>query len=189
MTDDLWAQAIAEAYAAAPAGDPVLDTLEFQHASFLDENGAPDSVRLVRDYGIKLLDGDPDVYGFNLKLEDDAPMFAGETKPFVSCMFAFEFPAQQEGNLPEMQVRVANVTRLISDRLDAAVIQRTPITMVYRSYILTEPEPQLKIRGMTIRSVTSNAIEVVATAGFVDLINTNFPKLLYRATEFRGLRA
>ena len=48
-------------------------------------------------------------------------MFAGETKPFVSCMFAFEFPAQQEGSLPEMQVRVANVTRLISDRLDAAV--------------------------------------------------------------------
>lgn len=187
-TDDIWEQALQEAYASAPVEETILYTLELRHPSFLNDDDVVTPIRLVRDYGILLEEGDPDVYGWNLFLESDAPVNGGEEVRFYSLMFDFELPAQQEGSLPTIDIQIDNVTRELSQYLDEAVKLDSPIELTYREYLLsTKEEPQFVLNGMTIQTVKSTVFNVTISASFADLINRNFPGKIYRPEEFRGL--
>lgn len=189
-SDDIWEQAIQEAYASAPVGDIILYTLELRHPSFINLSSVVEPIRVVSDYGVLLESGDPDIYGYNLFLESDAPADAGAEVPFVSCMFDFELPAQQEGALPTIQIKINNVSREISQYLDNAVNFEDPIELTYREYMLSDKsQPQFVLDGMNIQMIKTNVTSVTATASFIDLINRNFPGKIYRPTEFRGLIA
>jgi hypothetical protein len=187
-SDEIWSLAIQEAYASAPTDVIILYTLELRHPSFVDSDGNPAPIRLVRDYGVLLEEGDPDIFGYELKLEDDAPMDAGETVKYVSCMFDFELPSQQEGSLPTIEIIIDNVTREVGKYLDDVVELDTNIEVTYREYLLNDLEvPQFILNGMSIQSIDSTVTRVTATASFADLVNRNFPGKLYRPEEFRGL--
>jgi len=189
-TDDIWGLAIQEALASSPAGEIILSTLELRHSSFKNLQGVPEPIRVVCDFGILLEEGVPDIYGFEMKLEDEAPTDAGETVKFVSCMFDFELPAQQEGSLPTVEIKLDNVTRIVSKYLDDAVELSEEVEVTYREYLSTDlTSPQFILGGMTISSVKSTVFSVTATASFADLVNRNFPGKLYRPQEFRGLIA
>lgn len=186
--DEVWGQAIQEALASAPLNEIVLCTLELSHSSFLNEQGEIEPIRVVRDDGVLLQEGDPDIYGFELKLENDAGTNPGEYVKFVACMFDFELPAQQEGSLPTVEIKIDNVTRLVSKYLDAAVELNEPVIVVYREYLNTDlATPQFILGGMSITSVKSTVFGVTATASFADLVNRNFPGKVYSPKEFRGL--
>jgi hypothetical protein len=187
-SDDIWEQALQEAYASAPVEEIILYTLELRHPSFINEDDVVSPIRLVKDYGVLLEEGDPDVYGWNLFLENDAPANAGEEVRFYSLMFDFELPAQQEGALPTIEITIDNVTRELSQYLDEAVKLDSPIELTYREYLLSnKEEPQFVLNGMTIQSVKSTVFQVTISASFADLINRNFPGKIYRPEEFRGL--
>lgn len=186
--DDLWTQAIQEAYASAPTGEVILNTLELRHPSFINLDGDVEPIRVVRDYGELLVEGDPDIYGWELQLEDEATVNPGEYVKFVSMMFDFELPAQQEGSLPTIEIKIDNVTREVSQYLDTAVTYSEPIQVTYREYLLSDKtQPQFILAGMTIQSVKSTVTSVTATASFADLVNRNFPGKVYRPSDFRGL--
>jgi len=187
-SDDIWGQAIQEAYASAPLEEVILYTLELRHPSFVNEDDVVQPIRLVRDYGELLEEGEPDIYGWNLTLENEAPLNGGELVKFVSMMFDFELPAQQEGSLPSIEIKIDNITREVSKYLDDSVELNSPIELTYREFLMTEPnEPQFVLNGMTIQSVKSNITSVTATASFADFVNRNFPSKLYRPQDFRGL--
>lgn len=186
--NDLWTQALEEAYASAPTDEVVLHTLELRHPAFLDDAGQPTAVRVVRDHGYLLQEGDPDIYGHLLKLEADAPLNQGAYVRFVSCMFDFAIPGQSEGKLPEVEVSLDNVSRLIGGYLDAAVGTRAPLELTYREYLLSDAEaPQFVLGGLSLSRVRSTVFRVLGTASFVDLLNKSFPAKVYRPSEFRGL--
>jgi hypothetical protein len=187
-SDDIWDQAIQEAYASAPSGEIILYTLELRHPSFVDSNGDLTPIRLVRDNGELLEEGDPDIFGYDFTLEDDAPVNAGEVVRYVSCMFDFELPAQQEGSLPTIEIVIDNVTKEVGKYLDSVVELDTSIEVTYREYLLSDLEvPQFILNGMSIQSIDTTVTRVTATASFADLVNRNFPGKLYRPEEFRGL--
>lgn len=189
ISDSLWSEALEEAYASNPSDEVILHTLEFRHPSFVDDEGEPTAVRVVMDPGELLEAGDPDIYGLELTLEADAPMNAGETVKFVSCMFDFSLPGQPDGALPEVEVSLDNVTREISAYLDAAVGERATLELTYREYLASDrTQPQFLINGLSLSRVRSNVFRVVGTASFVDLLNKSFPAKLYRPNEFRGLQ-
>lgn len=187
-SDDIWSEAIQEAYASAPTDEIILSTIELRHPSFINQDGDVQPIRVVQDYGELIEEGDPDIYGWKLFLESDAPANPGEEVIFVSMMFSFELPPQQEGSLPTIEITLDNVTREVSKYLDEAVNLDEEIEVTYREYLLSDKsEPQFVLPGMTINTVVSNVQKVTASASFADLINRNFPGKLYRPEEFRGL--
>lgn len=189
VLDGLWGEALEEAYASAPTDEVVLHTLELRHPSFTDAEGNPSAVRLVRDPGtlLETID-DVEVYGLRLRLEDDAPMNAGEFVTFVSCMFDFSLPGQAEGSLPEVEVSLDNVTREVSGYLDTAVGERATLELTYREFLASDKgTPQFILSGLSLSRVRSTVFRVSGSASFVDLLNSSFPKKLYRPSEFRGL--
>ena len=49
MTDASLSEALKEAYASADSEIIILHTLELRHPAFVDENGLPTAIRVVRD--------------------------------------------------------------------------------------------------------------------------------------------
>jgi hypothetical protein len=183
-------EALKEAYSNASSDDVTLETLEIHHSTILDENNQPTAIRIVRDYGVKideLPNGQP-VYGQMLTLESDAPLNAGQSVQFISCPFDFDFPGQEEGRIPELNIRIENVTRLVSQYLDNMIATRESVSIIFRSYLLSDlSQPQYVLDGFKIQTVASDAFSVTATARYEDLITKGFPSIFYTPERFPGL--
>ena len=187
---DIWTQALEEAYAAAPASDVVLATIELRHSTFTDEAHNPIAIRMVQDYGVLLEERDdgPDIRGHLLTLEASAPMNPGAEVIFQSVMFKFTLPEQSDSKVSGMQIEFDNVTRIMSDYLDKAVQSRSTMSLIYREYLADDTtQPQLVIGNLSIKNVSSNLWRVTATADFLDFINKKFPNKEYRPEDYPGL--
>lgn len=181
--DDIWSQAIQEAYASAPSSEVILHTLELRHPAF-----SGTAIRVVMDYGDDYMVDGEEVSGHYLGLEGDAPVQASQTVFFQSCMFSLDLPEQKDGALPTIQVELDNVTRLVMEYLDEAIGQKAPMDLTYREYIASDKTaPQFILGGLTLKEVKSNLGRVTGTAQFSDLVNKSFPRKLYRPGEFQGL--
>lgn len=176
-----YSEALAAAYAVAPETEIVLDTLELLHPSFLDDVGAPVSVRIVNDHSPLMA-----------TLEISAPLDPGDTVEFKNCYFRFVRPSESDsGSLPEVELQVDNVARMLIPYLDMAKESREKITMIWRPYLLSDlsgphMNPPLQL---TLRSVGGDMTSIVGRAGFTELSNRRFPASEYTAQKFPGLVA
>ena len=175
MPNSTLSEALAEAYATAPAGEVILHTLEFRHPSFT----VP--LRVVNDQ--------KDFVG---TLEATAPIDAGLAVTFVA--FAFELiPPEVEstGSIPEITITIDNVSRDILGYMELAANSADLIEVTYRPYLSTDPtEPQMNPPlTLTIRTVEADIFRITARASFGDFVNKQFPSVLYDATRFPALIA
>jgi len=186
----LWTEAAQEAATLAPSDDIILHTLELRHPSLTNADGRPGAIRCVMDHGVLLQKGvppAPDIYGHYLTLEADAPLDPGQAVAFVACMFDMAL-GPQETNPPTIDISLDNVTQLISPSLDAAVSTGQAINVTYREYLLSMPlAPQFKLPDGVLQRVVSTLTRVTGTVIFNDLLNKNFPSLIYRPADFPGL--
>ncbi len=176
-----YSQAIAEAYASAPESSVILDTLEFRHPLFIDETGAVVAVRVVNDHTV-----------LRAALEADAPADPGRFVDFQPVRFSLRRPTESDSaQMPEIEITVSNVARILIPYLDMAKESRAPISVTYRPYLesdLTAPHMQPPLT-VTLRSVTVDTTNVTMRAGFGDMNNRRFPKMDYTSAKFPGLTA
>lgn len=176
-----YSEALAAAYASAPEDEVVLDTLEFIHPTFLDLSGNPTGIRVVND--------NEELQAY---LEADAPLNPGALATFSPVYFQFTRPPETDsGSLPEIQLRVDNVSRLLIPYLDTAVQSRVPITMIWRPYLASDLSgPHMSpVLSLTLRSISGDMNSMTARAGFTDLANRRFPWPEYTSKNFPGLSA
>lgn len=182
--DDIWAEALQEAYASAPVDEMILSTLEIRHQSI---DGT--AIRVVLDNGERYTIDGEEFWGHFLTLEADAPIQANQSVLFQACQFSLQLPDQREGSLPTLEIELDNVTRQIMQYMDDAIGQKAPMEVSYREYLLTDKvKPHFIISGMTMKSVRTTPTKVVGSAQFSDMINRSFPGKVYRPSEFRSLR-
>ena len=174
-----YSEAIAAAYASAPETEIVLDTLEIHHASFIDDFGAPFAIRVVNDH-------EP----LTATLEAGAPMNPGAAVLFKACYFEFRRPSETEsGSLPEVELSISNVSRLIIPHLDRIKESRSVVTVIWRPYLVSDlsgphMNPPL---ALTLRYIQADMNNLTARAGFTDLSNRRFPASEYTAKKFPQL--
>lgn len=175
---DLMSQALAEAYAANPVDELVLDTLEFHHPAFLDDFGNPTAVRVVCANE-----------EWQLGLEDSAPLNAGEMVTFYPVPFEFTAPSFEEGSVPTLPFSIANVSQEITKHLELAIVQTTPIKVYFRNYLSSDTSaPQIDpVIVMTLTSAEVGSLRVTGTATLSDVHNWPFPAQKYTPQRFPGL--
>lgn len=174
-----YSAALAQAYATAPEDEIVLDTLELLHPTFVDDEGNPIPVRVVNDHDDLVC-----------TLEDTAPLNPGEEVTFKAGRFVFQRPPETESAaLPEVQVKVDNVSKYLTPFLDKAKESLDPITLIWRPYCTSDlggphmnPPMMLSLRGV---SVTMTSVQ--GRAGFADIGNRRFPAIEYVGRNFPGL--
>lgn len=187
IVDNLWGEAAKEAATLVPSDDVILHTIELRHPNLTNADGSISAIRCVMDHGDLLIPGNPSIYGHLLTLEATAPLNPGQQVIFVACMFDMALPAQ-ESNPPTIELSLDNVTQIVTPQLDAAVSSYTPITVTYREYMLSDKTaPQFILPDGILQRVVSSLTRLTGTIIFSDLLNKNFPSLVYRPTDFPSL--
>lgn len=158
--------AIREAYAIAPSGKAVLETIELRLA------GAA-SLFIYRGVG-----------PLQMRLE------TGEWVTFEPVPFQFRLPKSSETGSQSLDISMDNVDSRVSDFITAARSSLAPVEVLYRPYLsddLTTPQMDpplvLYLKGAAITATTASA-----QASFIDIVNKRFPNDYYTGDRFPGLR-
>lgn len=178
MTDNTLSEALKEAYSSAPSDVILLHTLELRHLSFVDENGNPTAIRVVRDN-----------INHICMLEDSAPLDAGKAVEFIAMGFDFELPPVEAIPVPEITLTLDNVSTEIIQYLDRAVETQDMIEMTYRPYLsndLSSPQMNPPIT-LVITEITADISKISATARMMDIGNKSFPAENYTVKKYPGL--
>jgi hypothetical protein len=178
MPDERLSRAIQEAYASAPADIVILHTLEIRHPAFMDDDGQPTAIRVVRDHA-----------DLSAKLENSAPLNPGEMVTFIALSFDLELPPVESTPMPEIVVTLDNVSSEIMKHLDQAVQTTDPIEITYRPYLSSDLEgPQMDPPlTLTITEVEADMLRISARARMLDIGNKAFPGETYTTKRFPGL--
>lgn len=171
-------QAIAEAYASAPADTIVLHTLEINHKSFLTP------ARVVR---WPVTDNEPET--FRCLLEDTAPYDPGRVVEFVGVPFEITLPAHSTEEAGQFNIRIDNVGDILDEQLEAAAIAGGQITAIYRQYIKgTESTdgPATIWEGIKINSPRMEGQTLVADGAVLDWMQRGYGEL-YTPEGYPGL--
>ena len=173
MPDPTLSAAIAEAYASAPVGQVVWETLEIWHPVFTMP------IRVVRDR-----------VALDARIEAGAARNAGEVVTFAPYPFDIVPPDMQAASVPQAQIAIDNITREIGRQLDAAIVAGQTTVVLWRSYLsghqMDGPEHVPPIQ-MEVKTVTTAVARVQMTVGFRDLLNQAFPAIDYDTETFPGL--
>lgn len=181
---DLWTDALQEAYAAAPADEYVVSTLELIHPAFVDVHGDPDSIRVALDNR-----------DWSLTYEATAPLFAGQTKTFEALALTVALPAQTEGDMGSLTMTLDNVPMDIWPKLQAAATIRASALVIYREWVAVlsggtytpSAAPDLIIDQLTMKVVEANLLRLTGQASFVDLLNRSYPRRVFNRDDWPGL--
>lgn len=178
----------AKRYSAAVLDDVLIPALEIRHPAILDEEGDPTAIRIVNDMGTLLgTVDDVDAFGWQLGLEADAPLNGGETVTFVYCPFDYVPPSQTDEAIQAGKLKIDNVARYISQYIDDLMLTQADLSITYREYWLTELTVPSVVITQTAKSIEVNNQSVSLTANYGDIVNRNFPSVVYQPSQFRGL--
>ena len=178
MANEVLTEAISEAYASAPSDVVILHTLEIRHPNFIDDNGKPTAIRVVRDHK-----------DLTATLEKTAPINAGEKVTFISFAFDISLPPVDDKSSPEAVITIDNVSREIISNIERAVTSQDVIKVTYRPYLSTDLstphyDPPLHL---TLTDITADVFKVTGKASFGNFANISFPSELYTPSRFAGL--
>lgn len=178
MPDPSVSAALREAYAIAPAGDITLATIELRHPLFIDDDGNPDSIWVVRDW--------TDLVA---TIEAGAPIKGGEEVTFRAFAFDVTLPPVENAPSPEIDVAIDNVDLRIIENLDLAIADGNKILICFRPYLTSDlsgpqmiPPPTFELRDVKVDSRTARGKARLD----IDLSGV-FPRRVYTAQEFPGL--
>lgn len=172
--------ALKEAYASAPSDIVIIHTLEMRHPAFIDvATGLPAPIRVVSDFT-----------PITAKLEATAPINANQMVTFQPFAFEFTLPEVMDKGVPELSIRIDNVSREILKNIELAVPMLDKLEVTYRAFLSNSltfgphNDPPLHL---TITSIEADAVSVSARASIADFVNKKFPNQEYDETRFPGL--
>lgn len=174
MPNPTLSEALKEAYASADVNDVVINTIEIRHPAFTEP------IRVVSDYA-----------PIEAKLEANAPANGGEIVTFQPFAFEITLPEMMDKGIPELQLRIDNVSREIIKNIELAISAPEKLEVTYRAYLFDDRlihgphnDPPLHL---TITSIEADAIAITAKASIADFVNKKFPNEEYDDTRFPGL--
>lgn len=164
--------ALKEAYAGT-SPEFVYHCLEIRHSNFTQP------IRIVRNNE-----------DCEARTEVDAPLNPGEMVSYVGAMWEMTLPKQGEDTMPEISLSFDNVSREITEHLQAASQINEPIKMIYRVYtdstLTSGPQIDPPIE-MEIGSATADVYTVTTRASLEDVFRSLYPYTRYTPKEFPSL--
>jgi hypothetical protein len=174
--DNIWSEALNEAWSTNPAGTLVWETLEFR---FTDA-GVLTAARFVRNR-----------QAVTATLESDAPLNPSTAVEFLPAAFDARLPSISEtGGAPVLEITVGHVGRELSLHLEAAAYSPTPVRVTYRLYTngdTTAPHSYPGPLHMDVFGIDVSGESVTARCRWDDLAGRRFPGIEYQARYFPSL--
>ena len=122
-------------------------------------------------------------------MEASAPADPGDLVTFIGCPIEVTLPEHSTSGVPEAELSVDNVSRLLMPQIRRANETTEPIMATYREYLLSRRTigPELVVDGFAVRRARATLMRVSASLGFFDLLNARWPTEIYTTEDYRGL--
>lgn len=184
MPDSSLKQAIKEAYASAPVDAVTLATIELRHSAFVDAQSNPAPLRVIADHR-----------DWTGRLENTAPLNAGEFVNFTAYAFEVTFPSVEDGAQPELQLKIDNVAQDILKQIELAAVSDEAVQLTARLFLSTDIDVNGYFNGpqndpplhLVVNFIKADVFTITANASFSDMSNKAFPGEDYTAARFPGL--
>lgn len=113
----------------------------------------------------------------------------GETATFLASAIDIALPARNADGTQDLKFAISNIDGIVSNSILSALENLNGATVTYRRYISTDlSAPAVSPFTMAIKSGYWTAVEVQITAGYMNVLDTAWPRYRYTLPSFPGLR-
>ncbi|HFP9267545.1 TPA: DUF1833 family protein [Klebsiella michiganensis] len=113
----------------------------------------------------------------------------GDTVTFIACAMDIALPARNADGTQDLKFALCNIDGVVSTAIRKAINDRNAASLTYRSFISTDlTAPAAVPYTLAIKSGYWTATEVQITAGYMNVLDTAWPRYRYTLPSFPGLR-
>lgn len=114
---------------------------------------------------------------------------AGNTVTFSACPIDIALPARNSDGTQDLQFAIANIDGVVSTAIRRAINDLSNATLTYRCFVSTDlTAPAAMPYTLVIKSGNWTATQAQITAGYMNVLDTAWPRYRYTLPNFPGLR-
>lgn len=113
----------------------------------------------------------------------------GDIVTFTACAIDIALPARNNDGTQDLQFAIDNINGVTSTAIRNALDNLQGATLIYRNYISTDlAAPASVPYKLIIKSGTWTAMQAQITAGYMNVLDTAWPRYRYTLPDYPGLR-
>lgn len=113
----------------------------------------------------------------------------GDTVTFSACAIDIALPARNADGTQDLKFALCNIDGVVSTAIRNALANRLSAFLTYRRYISTDLAAPAEVPyTLKIKSGSWTATEAQITAGYMNILDTAWPRYRYTLPVFPGLR-
>jgi len=113
----------------------------------------------------------------------------GRELTFTACGIDIALPARNADGTQDLNFAISNIDGVVSNTIRKAIASQKSASLIYRHYISTDvTAPASRPFRFKIKSGHWTATEVQITAGYMNILDTAWPRNRYTLPEYPGLR-
>lgn len=118
-----------------------------------------------------------------------ARLETGEAATFTACGMDIAKPARNADGVQDLRFALSNLNGVVSTRLRAAIAEKQKMFATFRLYLSTDLlAPAERPFSVNVKGGQWTATEVQITAGFMNVLDTEWPRNRYVLSKHPGLR-
>lgn len=118
-----------------------------------------------------------------------AKLETGETVTFTACGMDIAKPARNADGVQDLRFAISNISGVVSNQIRAALAAKVEMVATFRLYLSTDLlAPAQRPFSVVIKGGQWTATEVQITAGFMNVLDTEWPRNRYVLSKHPGLR-
>lgn len=113
----------------------------------------------------------------------------GDLATFEGCGMDVALPARNGDGTQDLKFAISNIDGVVSTAIRNALEKEEAATLTYRSYLSTDLDAPAAVPfTLAIKNGSWTSTEVQITAGYMNVLDTLWPRRRYTLYEFPGLR-
>ncbi|MDA5495390.1 DUF1833 family protein [Yersinia intermedia] len=113
----------------------------------------------------------------------------GVSATFTACGIDIALPARNSDGTQDLKFAISNIDGIVSTAIRNALDNLGAASLTYRCYVSTDlSAPAAKPYTLTVKSGYWTATEVQITAGYMNVLDTAWPRHRYTLPNYPGLR-
>ncbi|QQN35697.1 DUF1833 family protein [Rahnella aceris] len=114
---------------------------------------------------------------------------SGNSVTFTACAIDIALPARNSDGTQDLQFAISNIDGVASTAIRRALDNLRGATLKYRNYISTDlAAPASTPYTLAVKSGSWTALQVQIKAGYMNILDTAWPRYRYTLPNFPGLR-
>ncbi|WKM72878.1 DUF1833 family protein [Klebsiella oxytoca] len=113
----------------------------------------------------------------------------GDTVTFIAGAIDIALPARNGDGTQDLQFAISNIDGVVSTAIRNALDNLSTASLTYRNYVSTDlAAPASAPYTLAIKSGSWTATQAQITAGYMNVLDTAWPRYRYTLNNFPGLR-